>query len=175
VTESPGNGTSFSRRNNNSIQYWSPVFNGVQFRLGTALANYQSANSSPVNAAAGVQKPKYYSANVTYARGPLALAAGYETHEGFRPTTAATSVANPKDKAYQIGGKWDFGLGQVGVGYEVLDYAQADTDPTVTTSQAIKVPSYVVDGRVNAGPGAVWDTLSGTRGRKNCASTKTVE
>ena len=133
VTESAGNGTSWSRRNNNSIQYWSPVFSGVQFRLATALANYQSADSSPVSGANNsIQKPKYYSGNVTYARGPLAVAAGFESHEGFRPGLAAGGTANPKDNAFQIGGKWDFGLGQVGVGYESLKYAS--TTPQATTA-----------------------------------------
>src|SRR2546423_2838519 len=85
TTEVTANGTSWSRRNNNSVQYWSPVFSGVQFRLGLSLANYQSADSAPVSAAnSSVQKPKYYSGNVTYARGPLAIAGAYESHEGFR-------------------------------------------------------------------------------------------
>jgi len=168
VTESSGNGTSWSRRNNNSIQYWSPVYSGVQFKLATALANYQSADSAPT--ASGVQKPKYYSGNVTYARGPLALAAGFESHEGFRPG-AAGGTANPKDNAFQIGGKWDFGLGQVGVGYESLKYASNNA----AGDNGMKVPNYVVDGRFNAGPGAVWATLSGTQGGKDCpVATTTV-
>src|SRR5438105_2222537 len=166
-TESTGNGTSWSRRNNNSIQYWSPVFSGVQFRLATALANYQSADNQPT--ASGVQKPKYYSGNVTYARGPLALAAGFESHEGFRPGGAG-GTANPKDNAFQIGGKWDFGIAQVGVGYESLKY-----DPNnAAGDNGMKVPSYVVNGRVNAGPGAVWASLSGTQGGKDCPVATTV-
>src|SRR5258706_3825083 len=36
VTESTANNTAFSRRVNNSIQYWSPVFSGLQFKLITA-------------------------------------------------------------------------------------------------------------------------------------------
>src|SRR5712691_1581045 len=168
ATEVTGNGTSWSRRNNNSIQYWSPVWSGVQFRLATALANYQSADSAPT--ASGVQKPKYYSGNVTYARGPWALAAGYESHEGFRPGGAGGS-ANPKDNAFQIGGKWDFGLGQVGVGYESLKYKSNNA----AGDNGMKVPNYVVNGRFNAGPGAVWATLSGTQGGKDCpVATTTV-
>ncbi len=150
TTEATGSTTAWSRRNNDSIQYWSPVISGVQFRLGTALAIYQSPDTSPTGS--GVQKPKYYSGNVTWARGPLALAAGYEIHEGFRPSTAATGVANPKDKAFQIGGKWDFGPGQVGAGYESLDYPANNA----AGSNAIKVPAYVANARWSVGPGAVW-------------------
>src|SRR5713101_9878074 len=105
VTEATSNGTAWSRRVNNSIQYWSPVFSGVQFKLMTALANYQSPASSFPN---GVPKPKEYSGNVTWARGPLALAFGYDSHEGLRPNTAVGGVVNPKDSAIQLGAKWDF-------------------------------------------------------------------
>jgi predicted porin len=170
-TESTGNGTSWSRRNNNSIQYWSPVLSGVQFRLATALANYQSADSSPVSATNNsTQKPKYYSGNVTYARGPLALAAAYESHEGFRPGLAAGGTANPKDNAFQIGGKWDFGLGQVGLGYESLKYKANNA----AGDNGMKVPAYVVNGRINAGPGAVWASVSATKGGKDCTANSTV-
>jgi len=171
ATEVTGNTTSWSRRNNNSIQYWSPVFSGVQFRLATALANYQSADTSPT--LSGVQKPKYYSGNVTYARGPLALAAGYESHEGFRPGALAGANANPKDNAFQIGGKWDFGLGQVGVGYEQLKYNDngvAGGSGANANNGGMKVPSAVVNGRVNAGPGAVWASFSKSQGGKSCTT-----
>src|SRR5712691_2256611 len=130
TTEATANGTAWSRRNNNSVQFWSPVINGLQFRLATALANYQSPGTTTV--ASGVQKPKYLSGNVTWARGPLAVAAGYETHEGFRPnTTSAAGVPNPKDTAFQIGAKWNFGPGEVGAGIETVKYANnADSAST---------------------------------------------
>jgi predicted porin len=143
------------------------VLSGVQFRLGTSLANYQSADSAPT--ASGVQKPKYYSGNVTYARGPLALAAAYESHEGFRPG-AAGGTANPKDNAFQIGGKWDFGLGQVGVGYESLKYASNNA----AGDNGMKVPAYVVNGRFSAGPGALWASFNKTSGGKDCTGINTI-
>ena len=175
VTESTGNSTSWSRRNNNSIQYWSPVFSGVQFKLATALANYQGADSAAT--AVGTQKPKYYSGNVTYARGPLSLAAGYESHEGFRPGAAAGANPNPKDNAFQIGGKWDFGLGQVGAGYEQLKYNDNGTaggSGAAANNGGMKVPSWVVNGRVNAGPGAVWGSYSKSQGGKSCTTVNMV-
>src|SRR5437763_5713114 len=175
ATEVTGNSTSWSRRNNNSIQYWSPVFSGVQFRLATALANYQGADSAAT--AVGTQKPKYYSGNVTYARGPLSLAAGYESHEGFRPGAAAGANPNPKDNAFQIGGKWDFGLGQVGAGYEQLKYNDNGTaggSGAAANNGGMKVPSWVVNGRVNAGPGAVWGSYSKSQGGKSCTTVNMV-
>ena len=173
VTESTGNSTSWSRRNNNSIQYWSPVFSGVQFKLATALANYQGADSAAT--AVGTQKPKYYSGNVTYARGPLSVAAGYESHEGFRPGAAAGANANPKDNAFQIDGKWDFGLGQVGAAYEQLKYNDNGTvGAAAGNNGGMKVPSWVVNGRANAGPGAVWASYSKSQGGKSCSTANMV-
>ena len=170
VTESTANGTAWSRRVNNSIQYWSPVFSGLQFRLMTALANYQSPDSSFPN---GTPKQKEYSGNVTWARGPLALAFGFDSHEGLRPNTAAGGTPNPKDTAVQVGGKWDFGIAQVGAGYEQLKYA--DNGLTTANNGGMKVPSWVVNGRVNAGPGAVWASYSKTQGGKSCsAATITI-
>ena len=167
TTEATAGTTQWSRRNNNSIQYWSPVFSGVQFKLATALANYQSPDSSATPS--GVQKPKYYSGNVTWARGPLALAAAVESHEGFRPG-AAGGTPNPKDNAFQIGGKWDFGIAQVGVGYETLKY-----DPNnAAGNNGIKVPAYVANGRVNVGPGAIWGSYSRTSGGKDCTAGSTM-
>jgi len=162
VTEATSNGTAWSRRVNNSIQYWSPVFAGLQFRLMTALANYQSPASAFPN---GVPKPKEYSGNVTWARGPLALAFGYDSHEGLRPNTAPGGSVNPKDSAIQVGAKWDFGMAQVGAGLEKLKY---ENTSATAVSNGIDVSAYVVNGRVNAGPGQVWASWSQTPGGKNC-------
>jgi len=165
VTEATSNGTAWSRRINNSIQYWSPVFSGVQFRLMTALANYQSPDNAVLQPG-GTPKPKEYSGNVTWARGPLALAFGLDSHEGLRPNTAANGVPNPKDTAVQFGIKWDFGMAQVGAGLEQLKYANNAVAGAVDTG--MKVSNQVINGRVNAGPGQVWASWSQTPGGKSC-------
>jgi predicted porin len=175
ANEATANGTAWSRRINNSIQYWSPVFAGLQFRLGTALANYQSPGTSPNsgNIASGLPKPKVWSGSVTWARGPLSLGGAYESHEGLRPGTAAGTVANPKDTAMQVGGKFNFGVGEVGLGYEQLKYDNNGT--SATPANGMKVPNYVANGRINAGPGAVFLSYSKTPGGKSCsASTTTI-
>ena len=169
VTEATSNGTAWSRRVNNSIQYWSPVFSGVQFKLMTALANYQSPASAYPN---GVPKPKEYSGNVTWARGPLALALGFDSHEGLPHFAAAAGIpaagapTNPKDTAVQIGGKWDFGIAQIGAGWEKLKYENTAAPSAVSTQ--MDVTNYVINGRVSAGPGQVWASWSQTPGGKSC-------
>jgi predicted porin len=164
VTEATSNATAFSRRVNNSIQYWSPVFNGFQVKVMTALANYQSPASSYPN---GVPKPKEYSGSVTWARGPLALAAGFDSHEGLlRAVTPVGGDPKPKDTAFQIGAKWDFGIAQVGAGLEKLKYGNAAAAAVI--SNQMEVQAYVVNGRVSAGPGQVWASWSQTPGGKSC-------
>src|SRR5215831_3686080 len=72
TTEVTASSLAFSRRINNSIQYWTPVMGGFQAKLMTALATYQSPGSATPNAAmpnTGTQKPKEYSASLAWARG----------------------------------------------------------------------------------------------------------
>jgi len=172
VTEATISATAWSRRVNNSVQYWSPVMAGFQFKLMTAMAPYQSPSSGPSYQNA-LLKPKEYSANATWARGPLSLAVGYDFHQGLRtnttgafPATApSVSAGAPdavKDTAVQVAGKWNFGPGEIGVGYEQISYGDANAGVAGTTNAAMKVPAYVVNGRFNAGPGAIWASYSGT-------------
>jgi len=173
VTEATANNTAFSRRISDSIQYWSPVFAGAQVKLMTALATYQSPGASPNSAAiaSGLPKAKEYSLSVTWAGGPISLAAAYDAHEGLRPSTIANGVANPKDHAVQVGGKFNFGPGEIGIGYEQLTYANTNPDNAATGDNGMKVTNYVVNGRFNVGPGAVWASYAMTPGGKNCHPT----
>jgi predicted porin len=173
ANEATANGTAWSRRINNSIQYWSPVFAGLQFRLGTALANYQSPGTSPNsgNIASGLPKPKTLSASVIWARGPVSVGAGYEGHQGLRPSAAATGVANPKDNAFQLGFKWNFGVAEIGAGYEKLSYEQNNN--SATAANGLDVENVVLNGRVSVGPGAIWASFSKGKG-KSCTGTTTV-
>ncbi len=169
VTEATGGTTQFSRRVSNTIQYWSPVVAGAQFRLATATANYQSPGSADFTN--GLPKPKMWSGSATWSRGPLAVAAAYETHEGFRPSTSTTAGQNvvAKDKAFQIGAKWNFGLGEVGAGYEKLSYGDNGVvNAARAASSKMDVPAFVVNGRANLGPGGIWAGYSKTSGGKNC-------
>jgi len=115
VTESTANNTAFSRRVNNSIQYWSPVFSGLQFKLMTAMANYKGSTNNN-NFPNGVPSPKEYSGNITWARGPLSLGLGADMHQGLRANTAVGGKLDTKDTAVMLGAKWNFGIGEVRCG-----------------------------------------------------------
>jgi predicted porin len=169
VTEATASATAWSRRINNSVQYWSPVMAGFQVKVMTAMANYQSPGN--VAFASGLPKPKEYSANATWARGPLSVGLGYDFHEGLRPGTAAGQNANPKDSAVQIGAKWNFGPGEIGAGYEQITYE--NTAASGATDNGMKVPAYVANGRFNIGPGAAWASYSATDA-KSCTGVNAI-
>jgi predicted porin len=175
VTEATASNTAFSRRINNSVQYWSPIMAGFQVKLMTALANYQSPPVTGGPSATtvfpnGMVKPKEYSASATWVRGPLSLGVGYDFHQGLHPNTAAGGITDPKDTAVQVGAKWNFGPGEIGIGYEQIKFG--NNAAAGVTDNGMTVPSYVVNGRWNIGPGAVWASYSKTDA-KSC-STLTV-
>jgi predicted porin len=169
VTEATASATAWSRRINNSVQYWTPVMSGFQAKLMTAMANYQSPGSA-FSTASGLPKPKEYSANVTWANGPISVGLGYDFHGGLRPNTAAGGKVDSKDTAIQLGAKWNFGPGEIGAGYEEITY---DNTSATTADNGMKVPAYVVNGRWSIGPGAIWASYSGAEG-KSCPTATTV-
>ncbi len=69
----------FSRRQGNSVQYWSPVFHGLSARLGVSV---NEGKTTPTATAAGIS-PKLGSALVMYERGPFGVRYGYERHEDY--------------------------------------------------------------------------------------------
>jgi predicted porin len=164
VTEATSNGTAFSRRVNNSVQYWTPIFGGFQVKLMTALANYQAPGNAAF--ASGLPKAQEYSASATWVRGPFSVGLGYDSRKGLRPATAAGFDANPKDTGIQLGAKFNFGPGEIGVGAEKLSYGNASN---TATSGEMDVQSYVVNGRFNIGPGAIWASYSASDA-KNCVN-----
>jgi predicted porin len=174
ATEATASSTAWSRRINNSVQYWTPIMGGFQVKLMTAMAPYQAPSSSTA-LLSGTQKPQEYSANATWARGPLSLGLGYDYHKGLRPSTLVGGEPNPKDSALQLGAKWNFGPGEIGAGYEVITYGNNLGTNTVAgiTDNGMKVPTYVLNGRWNIGPGAIWGSYSASD-TKSCSTSNTA-
>ena len=169
VTEASISSTAFSRRLSDSVQYWTPIMSGVQAKVAAALAPYQSPGSTAAGAGQSLPKPKEYSASVAWAQGPLSVGVGYDFHQGLRPNTAANGIVDAKDTAVQVGAKWHFGMGEIGVGYEQITWGNTST----TIDTGMKVPAYVVNGRWNIGPGAIWGQYSGAEG-KSCANSTNI-
>ena len=168
TTEATASSTAFSRRINNSIQYWTPIMGGFQAKLMTAMNTYQSPGSTAPAAGQSLPKAKEYSASLAWARGPLSLGLGYDFHQGLRPNTGVNGIVDPKDTGVQVGAKWNFGPGEIGVAYEQLTWGNTATGATL--DNGMKVPSYVVNGKWSIGPGAVWASYAASEG-KSCTST----
>jgi predicted porin len=174
ATEVTASSTAFSRRINNSVQYWTPIMGGFQAKLMTAMNPYQSPGSTAAGAGQSLPKAKEYSASLAWARGPFSVGLGYDFHQGLRPVTAANGIVDAKDTGLQVGAKWNFGPGEIGVGYEQLSWGNTATGTALDSS--MKVPAYVVNGRWNIGPGAVWASYAGAEGKSctNVGNTVTV-
>jgi len=165
-----GNANSFHRRTSNYIEYGTPNMSGFVGKIGTALA--ENAEPSTATPAGGTKfKPAHWSYMLSWSGGPFSAGIGYETHTGFRAgNTAATGlIRDAKDKGTTIGGKWNFGQGELGIGWERLSYGN-----TITTAGAgnqFKITNWVINGNYKvSAAGTISAGYSKTPGRKSCGA-----
>jgi predicted porin len=85
-------GTSFDRRDNNVVQYWSPNWAGFAIRLATQTSENKTASANPYN----------WGGSLTYNRGPFYGLFAYEEHKD-QPAGGA------EQKGYALGGRMKFG------------------------------------------------------------------
>jgi predicted porin len=170
VVEVTANGSAFSARRSNSVQWWSPNFSGVQVKLMTAMYNYKNAETQPLTN--GMQSTQEYSGSVTFARGPLSLGVAVDQRKGFNASNAANGIVDPKDTGVILGGKWNFGPGQIGVTFEQLDYGANTT--AANPGNKMKVTNTAINGRWRVGPGDIWAGYSFTPGGKSCGTEPTA-
>lgn len=133
------------RRQTNTIQWWSPNWNGIEIRAHFSPTTEQwpaSANNQAVIAAAGPNapatiKPNIWGGSLGYSNGPLWVGVAYERKNdllaaavrtaggitlGNNAGTAMslkTDMSGSKDDAWRISGRYKFALGggsQLGIG-----------------------------------------------------------
>jgi predicted porin len=109
VTTQPGRAAALSdaafyRRVGNTVQYWSPIMSGFNFRLSYGANEGRTAragNTAPIN-------PSIFSANLAYDTGPVRLRYAYELHKDYFGMTplggSAFSNTNKKalDQAHEV-------------------------------------------------------------------------
>lgn len=115
-----GSGNIYDSRLTNGVQYWSPVFNGVQFK---AAAVVNEDKSSQIN-------PSVFSFSLAYT-GPVYLAVAYETRKdcagangtGAPACTGALLYTHGRDWGVRAGAGYKFAptRTEVGVVYEHLE------------------------------------------------------
>jgi predicted porin len=117
---------SFDRRQGDSVQYWSPSWNGLAFRV-----QYSANEGKTADGIAIETDPFTWGAGITYENGPLYLNAAFERHEDyfglnsmFGNSVAAVSATNDasEDTAYKVGAGYTFGNTTLNVIYEILEY-----------------------------------------------------
>jgi len=130
---SAGSKTSFQRRLNSTVQWWSPVWSGAQVLLAVQT-NGQKANSTTGNAGGTISRadPELWAAGLRWTGRNWGFILGYESHKNFNLSSefSATGTLLPvssqsrssKDDAWKIGGNYNFGPVQVSLAYEQLKY-----------------------------------------------------
>lgn len=145
----------FDRRQNNSVQYWSPEFMGVRFR-----AVYGENDSEP---ASGNTSPAVWGGSLAWEGMGIQLGVAYERHEDLFGTRAidggslaapAVPGADSKDTglklqaAYKIQGKY-----LVGVLWERLEYETSVAGANLLTEY--ERDAWGVYAILPVGPGAI--------------------
>jgi len=149
--------TVFSRRQNNSLHYDSPVFSGFQVMAAVSTPGATTANQGITQAQSGA-KPRTWGLAANYSNGPLLLTAGYEHHSNFRPTAGAivsttgaqvndstglttaglggSSTFAGDDSGFQLGARYQFGPVKVGLLYTKQKFDTGIQNATITTTDA---------------------------------------
>ena len=120
---------SFDRRQGNSVQYWSPNFSGLSFRVAYSV----DEGAGPIVAGGPVIKPVVFAASAQYDLGTFSLRYAYEEHKdyfgmsqlgGSAGGTAANSSS--KDRGNKIVALWRIGNTRLTGMYEQLEYKNSD-------------------------------------------------
>lgn len=121
---------SFDRRQGNSVQYWSPTWGGLSFRLMYSV----NEGRGPVAAGGPNVDPIVKAAMVQYDVGSLSVRYGYEEHDDYFGMSqiggsAAGTVGNPgsKDTGHKIVVLYRIGNTRLTGLYEQLKYHNDDT------------------------------------------------
>ncbi|SDH17210.1 MULTISPECIES: porin [unclassified Duganella] len=101
--------SSFDRRQQNSVHYWTPVWNGLQLRVAQGMSEERPANSA---------KPSLTSAALVYEQGPWYATAAYERHHAYQGPGL-------NDSAAKLGAGYRFGDTRVALVAEKLRYETA--------------------------------------------------
>lgn len=98
--------SSFDRRQQNSVHYWSPDWHGLSLRLAQGLNEERPANGA---------RPALTSAALIYEAGPLYVTAAHERHHDYQGPGL-------NDTGSKLGAAWQFGTTRVAAIAERLRY-----------------------------------------------------
>lgn len=89
----------FSRRQDNTVQYWSPNWGGFTMRAMLSSNEGKTATTDP----------QAFGASLVYAQGPLYIAYAYEKHEDGIAAQVGASTANYEEEGNTVAARYKFG------------------------------------------------------------------
>jgi predicted porin len=135
----------FTRRQQKSLRYDTPKFNGFDFavQLGLPNADGSAATDAPSNEA---RKGTVLSTSLNYASGPFSAGIGYEIHKNLRYTSSNIGLT---DTGLRLGAKYVLsGMGDIGFGANLYKY-EGPNGTEVTR------PFTEITGNIYAGSGKI--------------------
>lgn len=145
----------FDRRQGNSLQYWTPSWNGLSGRLAYSLDEGKSSSATTPEI-----DPRLWSMSAGYTSGPLTLQYAYEEHRDYFGLTqlggGTLSAANgsSKDVGHKLVAMYAFGRTRLTAIAEQLRYRNDDATPA--NVEEYKRNAYVVGVQQQFGPGKAW-------------------
>lgn len=119
--------TGFHRRQKSSLQYWSPLFQQIQFKLAYSVDDPATRT--------GAANPSLWSFSTTYDREPLYLALAYERHQDLKVLAGAN--VSGVDTGTRMIGAYRIGAGKVGLVYERLSYSTPASGSTARNALSL--------------------------------------
>jgi predicted porin len=120
----------FDKRAGNSIQYWSPRWGGLSFRVGHST----NEGKGPVVTGGPVIAPEIWSASTTWEEGGLSVRLGWEQHNDYfgmsqlgGSAAGTASNASSRDRAGKLVAIWRIGNTRVALALEQLQYRNNDS------------------------------------------------
>jgi predicted porin len=135
----------FNRRENNTVQYWSPTINGFAARIMYGANEGKAAGSNnPAN-------PSLLSYSLGYSQGPFNVIYAYDKHKDYR---GATVTAGVTERADLVAGSVVFGPVKLGLlGQKIKSTDRTDKKASYASAMYTmgKNEFFVVAGRVKNG------------------------
>ena len=134
----------WSRRQNSSLFYDTPVWNGFQVYTGISTPSTAGELASTANTSGA--KSRMWSLAASYTNGPLYVMGAYENHANFQPAVASVGAAGTiagNDNAWLVGAAYQFGPVTVGALYSKQKY-----ETTLVTNADVSVWNIAVDWKI---------------------------
>jgi predicted porin len=155
---SAGSAVSFQRRLANTVQWWSPVWSGVQLLVATQTNDVKANSTLTVGGTNSKNDPKLWAFGARWTGANWALVGGYEHHKNFNVNAAGTNRLG-KDTGLKLAGNYNFGPAQVSLAYERLRYELG----TVAVPTDLRHRNWSIGLAVPIGNGAIRSQLSRSR------------